>query len=311
MSIQTPTGELAPVSEEKPAALVPPAQSAGDVAQTKFDWPVIWTALLLAIAFWPILTAMAGSWFDPRVDMEHGIIVPFAAAYMAWTKRESLARIPAKPARWALLIVGWGAMQAIIGTLAQWVWVSRMAFLISLVGSLLALKGARVVRELAYPLFTLTLMVAPPTFVYERITLPLQLLASRLAEVSLEALGYSVLRTGNVLEMAGIKMSVEEACSGIRALIALYFMCVLYNFFVVPEKWIRVALMIGVAPVAILGNTLRIVATGVASRYDPSLMHGGVHDTFGYVSVILASCLCVLLHQAILKSVGMWKSLHG
>ena len=60
-------------------------------------------------------------------------------------------------------------------------------------------------------------MVAPPTFIFERLTLSLQLLASRLGEACLEALGYSVLREGNILEMVGIKLSVEEACSGIRS----------------------------------------------------------------------------------------------
>ena len=312
MSIRTPTDDVTPSLVESDVAVasagsIPPA----GVQRNGLDLTLVWTGLLLAIAFGSILVAMAGSWFDERVDMEHGLLVPVAAAYMVWTKRERLAKIPAQPTAWALLIVVWGAIQAIVGTLAQWVWVSRMAFLISLVGSLIALRGLRTVRELAYPLCTLTLMVAPPTFVYERVTLPLQLLASRLAEVALESLGYSVLRTGNILEMAGIKMSVEEACSGIRALIALYFMCVLYNFFLVPEKIVRAILLIAVAPVAILGNTLRIVVTGVASRYDPAFMHGAIHNTLGYISVVLASTFCILLHWAILKVQKIRKHSHA
>src|SRR5579863_4052229 len=189
--------------------------------------------VLLIVAFWPILTGMYGSWLDDSTYMEHGILVMHAAAYMAWEKRDVLRKIPRQPSVLGILLLACGAFQAVLGIAAQWVWVARMSFLVSLVGWIAALFGWRMVRQLVYPLCTLILMIAPPTFIFERLTLSLQLLASRLGETCLEALGYSVLRDGNILEMVGIKLSVEEACSGIRSLVAIFFMCVLYNYFFV------------------------------------------------------------------------------
>src|SRR5579862_6287138 len=142
---------------------------------------------LLLTAFWPILRGMYGSWFDEYTYMEHGILVLPAAAYMVWVKREKLSRVPVKPSVLGLLLLVWGALQAILGTAAQWVFVSRTAFLISLVGAIAALRGWGMVRELMYPLGTLILMIAPPTFIFERLTLDLQLLASRMGEFCLEA----------------------------------------------------------------------------------------------------------------------------
>jgi exosortase len=257
---------------------------------------------LLVVAFWPVLFGIYGSWFDERSYMEHGILVVPAAAYMAWAKRDKLAAISPDPSRWwGVGLVAWGALQALLGTLGQWVWVSRMAFLISFVGCIVLVYGFRMVKELTYPLCTLLLMIAPPNFVFERLTLQLQLLASRLGAAALEALGYSVLREGNVLEMVGIKLSVEEACSGIRSLVAIVFMCVLYNYFFVEKKSMRVWILLLAIPIAILGNAVRIIATGVAGQYNHAWVSGATHEAFGYVSVLVAAAGCIGVHMALLR----------
>ena len=267
--------------------------------------------ILLVAAFWPILVSMYGSWFDETTYMEHGILVIPAAAYMAWTKRDKLARVHRQPSFWGLVLLAWGALQATLGLAAQWIWVSRTAFLVSLVGCIVAVYGLRMARELAYPLCTLILMVAPPTFIYERLTLDLQLLASRLGETVLEALGYSVVRDGNILELVGAKLSVEEACSGVRSLLSIIFMCTLYNYFFVTGKVMRTLILVLSIPVAIIGNAGRIVATGIASQHNRELIHGAAHEAFGYVSVVLAGIGCIALHILMLYIQKTWRSRHA
>lgn len=295
-----------PERADTPAGLATPrATSGAGVVQM-----LVLGALLIA-AFWPILTGIYGSWFDEHAYMEHGILVIPAAAYMAWDKREVLRKIPRQPSALGVVLLFWGAIQATLGLAAQWVWVARMAFLISLVGWIVALFGWRMVRQLVYPLCTLILMIAPPTFIFERLTLSLQLLASRLGEFCLEALGYSVLREGNILEMVGIKLSVEEACSGIRSLVAIFFMCVLYNYFFVRGWSMRAMLLAMAIPVAILGNAVRIVATGVAGQYNPALVSGATHEAFGYVSVVAAALGVVALHLMLQSIVKSWRVHHA
>jgi exosortase len=256
---------------------------------------------VLVASFWPILVSIYGSWFDERSYMEHGILVIPAAAYMAWAKRDKLAAVPIRRSRWGVALLAWGALQALLGEVGQWVWVSRTAFLISLVGCIALVYGFQMVRELAYPLGTLILMIAPPNFIFETLTLRLQLLASRLGAAALEALGYSVLREGNILEMVGIKLSVEEACSGIRSLVAIVFMCVLYNYFFVDKKSMRIWILACAIPIAILGNAARIVATGIAGQYNHAWVSGATHEAFGYVSVVVAAIGCIGVHLALLR----------
>jgi exosortase len=285
-----------------PASSSTPAKHSGLAIRPE----IVVLGAMLILAFWPILVSMYGSWFDERAYMEHGILVLPAAAYMAWAKKDKLQTVPRRPSAWGVVLLFGGALQAVLGLAAQWVWVGRMAFLVSLVGCIVALFGWRMVRELIYPLCTLLLMVAPPTFLFSRLTLSLQLLASRLGETSLEALGYSVLREGNILELVGIKLSVEEACSGIRSLMAIIFMCVLYNYFFVRGWRMKAMILIMAIPIAILGNALRIIATGIASQYNRALVEGAAHEAFGYISVAFAALGCILFHILMTSVAKRW-----
>jgi exosortase len=294
---------------DKTAVLV--KVSPKDVLRAHGHWILgVWVGLLLMVAFLHTLTGMAGSWFDDAINMEHGIFVPFAAAYMVWMKQDELKQLPLSPSRWGVVAVLLAAMLSLLSTAAQWMWVSRVTFLAGLVGCVWAVCGLQYVRRLAYPLCTLVLMIAPPSFINERVTLQLQLLASRLGEVSLEALGFSVLREGNILEMVGEKLAVAEACSGIRSLMALIFLAVVYNFFFVPQKRIRAILFVSVIPIAILCNSGRIVATGVVGQYNRELAHGMLHATFGYFGLALGAALLFGLHRLLLMLPSMGNKRH-
>src|SRR5580658_5702408 len=300
-----------PVGHNSPegASFAKPHQLAA-ANQSSSVQAIVLGAVLVA-AFWPILVGMYGSWFDERSYMEHGILVIPAAAYMAWAKRDKLAAVPLHPSFWGLALLAWGALQALLGALGQWVFVSRTAFLISFVGSIALVYGVQMIKELVYPLCTLVLMIAPPNFVFENLTLRLQMLASALGAGALEALGYSVLREGNILEMVGIKLSVEEACSGIRSLVAILFMCVLYNYFFVEKKSMRVWILLFAIPIAILGNAVRIVATGVAGQYNHAWVSGATHEAFGYVSVVVAAFGCIGVHLALLRFYKLREGRHA
>jgi len=273
--------------------------------QQRANWfqtlPAVWVAGLVAIGYGPTLTGIVGSWFDSNADMGHGIAVPFVAAYMVWTKQTVLSRLAPAPNMWGLLLVLWGTVQFTIASAADWIFATRISFVISLAGCVMCLWGLPVLRTLAYPLGLLFMMVAPPTFLQAQLTLQLQLIASRLAEMGLDALGYSVLRDGNILEMVGERLAVAEACSGIRSLSALVFFCLTYNYLLVPKIGIRWALLAAVVPLAVLGNAGRIVATGVVGQYNRALAHGMLHETWGYITVLIAGGLLVALHVMILR----------
>jgi exosortase len=150
---------------------------------------------------------------------------------------------------------------------------------------------------MAFPLFLLFFMLPIPAIIYNQITFPLQLLASRLAEWSLMFIGIPVLREGNILELAGQKLSVVEACSGIRSLLTLSFLSLVYGYFFERKIWMRVLLFVATVPIAILANASRVTLTGILSEIKPELAHGFFHSASGWVIFMVALMILAVLHQ--------------
>ena len=270
------------------------------VAETsQLPWTaMLWFAVLLIACYAPVLYNLVRQWANDE-DMGHGFFVPLVAGYIAWQRRSELTAVKPVPNYWGLVVVLLGAIQMMLGTLGAQIFIARTAFLVSLVGVILFLGGTRVLKILAFPLFLLCFMFPIPAIVYARITLPLQLFASRVAEMVLGWFNIPVLRDGNVLELASQKLSVVEACSGIRSLISLSFLSLVYAYFFDRKVWMRWVLLAATIPIAILANATRVTLTGMVSEYRADLAHGLFHTMEGWVLFLVALALLVAFHQLI------------
>jgi exosortase len=178
---------------------------------------------------------------------------------------------------------------------------SRSALIVTLAGVIWALGGTAWLKKLAFPLLLLCFMVPLPSLVFNSITFPLQILATQLAEGALSVLGVPVLRQGNILQLPSGPLSVVEACSGIRSLLSLTFLCLVYGYFFERKRWIRLSLLVGAIPIAILANGGRVTITGILSTINPSLAQGFFHESTGWVIFMLALGLLLLLHQVLIR----------
>ncbi len=248
-----------------------------------------------------MLYRMAAVWIEDD-NMSHGLFVPIAAAYIAWTKRDLLEQIKPKVNYWGLLLVLFGFMTLCIGppSLPTWVFIVRSSFLFSLVGCILFLGGTAILRALVYPLLLLPLMIPFPF--YDQLTLPLQFIASTLAENFLTVLGYSVLREGNILYLPTQTLNVAEACSGLRSIYALTFLTLTYSYFFTPRTWARWILAAAILPVAILVNAMRVTLTAIMGIYNPAWTEGTYHEMLGWSVFVLAFAIILGLN-AMLKKV--------
>jgi exosortase len=259
---------------------------------------ILWFALLLIVCYAPVLARLVQQWSYDE-DMGHGFFVPLLAGLIAWQRRHLLAAKPAVSHPIGYLLILWGAAQLMVATLGAELFLARTAFLVSLTGVVLVLGGTHALKVLAFPLCLLLFMVPLPAIVYSQVTFPLQLLASRAAESVLSLLGIPVLREGNVLELASQKLSVVEACSGIRSLLSLSFLSLVYAYFFDSKPWMRVVLFLGTIPIAILANAARVTLTGLISEYKPELARGFFHLAEGWVIFVAALVMLVLFHQLV------------
>lgn len=270
-------------------------------------WSAIawFTALLIAVYF-PILKQLVHQWATDE-DVGHGFFVPLVAAFVAWQRREELMKIVPKPAWWGALIIVWSVLQSYIGSLGAELFLQRSAVIIGLVGVLLLVGGVELVKALAFPLLLLPFMIPIPSVIYNQITFPLQLLASSVAETLLGWFGIPVLRDGNLLVLPNQTLNVAEACSGIRSLLSLTFLSLVYAYFFDKRVWMRWALLIGTIPIAIAANACRVTITGMLSQVNTELAKGVYHEMEGWIIFLIAFVMLFALHFVISR-IAKWNS---
>lgn len=243
---------------------------------------IAWFAALVAVCYAPVLRKLVSDWMIDE-DMGHGFFVPAVAAYIFWQRKDEILAKNCRPSLFGLVPVVLGALLLIAGTLGVEYFVTRVALVLCLWGVVLTLGGMHLLKELLFPLSLLFFMIPLPTVIYMQITFPLQLLASSVAEITLNAIGIPVFRDGNVLDLPSQKLSVVEACSGIRSLLSLSFLSLVYAYFFDSKPWMRWALLIATIPIAITANAFRVTLTGIFSEQNPELAKGIFRSMEGWV----------------------------
>jgi exosortase len=264
---------------------------------------ILWFAALLLIGYAPVLRALVHQWAYDE-DMGHGFFVPVIACFIVWQRRDELLALKLKPSAWGLVLVFFGGVQLILATLGAELFTARLAFVFTLIGIVWTLGGKPLLRKLAFPLFLLFFMVPIPAVIYNRITFPLQLLASRLADDALTVLNIPVIREGNVLELPNQKLNVVEACSGIRSLLSLTFLSLVYGFFFEKRTWVRVVLFFSTIPIAIIANGSRVTLTAIFTQVKAELAEGFFHEAQGWVIFMVALVILILWHQILNRATG-------
>ncbi len=248
---------------------------------------------VLALLYAPIMADLAYQW---RVDPEysHGPLVLLIGAYLVWRRRQDLQRCPSAPSSTGFLVILAGLGLLIVGEAAVFGYFMRVSLLVVVAGAILFLSGPRMLRALAFPLAYLLFMIPLPYIVFDRITLPLQLLASSLATSALDAIGIPALREGNVITLAAAQLGVTEACSGIRSLISLGAIGMIYAYLAFPGWWRQAILVASTIPIAIAANAARVALTGLlADRFGIQAAMGFYHTFSGLLVFALAVTLLV------------------
>jgi exosortase len=266
---------------------------------SRLPWqPIVWFGALLIACYAPMLRQLIRIWATDD-NMGHGFFVPVVAGYVVWQRRDQLMSEPRQSSAWGLLILAWGAIQSVLATLGAELFTQRLAFVISLAGIVVYLGGKRWFKILAFPLALLLFMIPIPAIIYAQLTLRLQELATTLAEWMLSAVGIPVIRTGNLLELPSQVLNVAEACSGIRSLLSLSFLSLVYAYFRDNRTWVRWILFFSTVPIAIGANAIRVALTGVLSEVNTNLAQGAYHEVEGYIVFIIALVALIALHNLI------------
>lgn len=274
-------------------------------------------AAALVFVYSSVLIKLGRDWWSDE-NYSHGLLIPFVIGYIIWQERKRFSDSESQPA------VFWGAIGVTFSLLTLWagtagaeLFVQRISLIVMLASVAIYFGGFRILRLAAVPLSLLVLSIPIPQIVFNKIAFPLQLFASRCAVAAMSAFDIPVVRQGNVIELMPLgsavprKLAVVEACSGIRSLMTLVTLAVVYAYFTKPKvaqtlvcdaakqtqtkvyATLRVVILIAAAvPIAILTNAVRVSGTGVlAHYYGTRVADGFFHSFSGWVIYVAAAGL--------------------
>jgi len=275
-------------------------------------------AAALVFVYFTVLQKLGRDWWHDE-NYSHGLLIPFIIGYILWHERKRFAGVHARPAVWFGAIgIGFSLLALWAGTTGAELFAQRVSLVVMLASVAIYFWGFRLLRLIAVPLALLVLAIPIPQIVFNKIAFPLQLFASRCAVSAMSLFHIPVLRQGNIIELMPLgatqpkKLAVVEACSGIRSLMTLLTLAVVYAYVTKPKVTSdsdsrnatrsRVfttlrsfILIIAAVPIAILTNGLRVSGTGVlAHYYGARVADGFFHSFSGWVIYIAAALLLFL-----------------
>jgi exosortase len=283
------------LDSSKPATPSKPANARRARRQCAVAVPI-----LGAVAVWcylPTMAALVATW-NREPDYSHGFFVAPLAVLFLWARRHDY---PVQSAPWR----GWGWLLIVAGLAMRWV--GARYYLESLDGWSIAVWLGGVVGVLAgwrvflwtLPSLAFLLLAVPLPFRAERaFSLPLQHVATALSCWVLQMIGEPALAMGNTIVLGDLQLEVEQACSGLRIFVGIAALAYVYVVLVHRSWWEKCILMIAVAPIAVISNAARIVAT--ACMYLHLSVEAGkkfTHDLAGWAMIVLAAALFGLLLQ--------------
>jgi len=255
----------------------------------------------LVAVYWQVFVRLIDAWIVDG-NYSHGWLIIPIAAYFAWERRDALRATPMAPSWVGLLVFGFGILVLLAGLIGSELFLSRVSLIFTLAGIILFLFGWKHLRILMFPLAFLLLMIPIPAIIFNRIAFPLQLFASKVGESAISAAHIPVLREGNVLVLANTSLEVAEACSGIRSLVSLITLGLVFGYFADPRAWVRTLIVLSTIPVAILANGARVAGTGIlAHYYGPAAAEGFFHEFSGWVVFIVAFIMILAVQRLILR----------
>src|SRR5207253_1863434 len=283
-------------------------------------------AVAVTFAYFGVLLKLGRDWWSDE-NYSHGLLIPFVIGFILWQERKRFDEQISHPATWL------GAIGVSVSLLALWagtagaeLFVQRLSLVLLVASIAIYFFGLRILRLIAVPMFLLILAIPIPQILFNRIAFPLQLFASRCAVSAMTLFEIPVLRQGNIIELMPLgakepkRLAVVEACSGIRSLMTLVTLAVVYAYFTrtksptnfslsSPDKsaaqkrdklkfvgrftlWRSVIVVMAAVPIAIFTNAVRVSGTGVlAHYYGTKVADGFFHSFSGWVIYLAAAAL--------------------
>ncbi len=251
---------------------------------------VLLVLVLLLLLTWPVWRWLWGEWWTNSY-YSHGILILPISVYLAW-RRWRRETWQGENRGLALTALGEGLFLFFVTNKTYYL--AAFAMMVTLAGLVWTFGGLRLLRQLAFPLLFLGLMIPLP--ITERATLPLALWTGACSDWLVHRLGLDVTIVGTAVTLPDADLIIGAQCSGIQSLTSLLSVTALFAYAVRGPVWGRLAMLAAAIPLARLSNILRVSSLiGVAHYLGTDAAFRFYHDYSGPLFFMAALLLVVPL----------------
>lgn len=256
-----------------------------------------WAVSVLAILglFYETAWSLLQVW-TTSATYGHGLLIVPIAVFLAWRRRQALARARVQPSAVGVAALAVAALVWLPAELAEVAVVQHLALVAMLQASVLAVLGWAVARILLFPLAYLLLAVPFGEFAVA----PLQTLTAEYTVDLLRLSGIPVYMENWRLQIPGGAFLVAEACAGVRYLLACLALGFLFWDLLVHGWWRRLAILALAAAVPIVANVVRAYGiVMIAHLSDFQIAVDVDHVIYGGIFLSLVTLLLIALAIAL------------
>ncbi len=264
----------------------------------------------LPLPFWPTL-ALISAWAVLIAQVRHhwggesyynfGWFVPFLAVWLLLRNVAPIAPAPAKGRKltlslWisgiaVLLLVPFHALSEVNPFWRLPLWIQAAGLVLLSLSCLYAVYGAKGIRAGIFPLFFLCTMIPWPYRLEVLIIQNLTNIVVSLSMAGLHAIGYPVELAGNSFVLGDLQIGVNEACSGIRSLQALFMITLFLGSLFGQGKFRRILAVLLLPLVVIVVNAIRAIFLSTQVIVNGQEAYEAWHDPAGYIAFMASMIL--------------------
>lgn len=246
-------------------------------------------AILVVPAYLPTILWMVDRWFAKESYYGHGFLIPAVSLYLVWQRRDALKNVKAFNDFLGLWIIVAALLVNIICASLKIYFISGFSLVFVIYGFILFFFGKKMVRNLIFPIFFLFAMIPLPLVIIGNLTVKLKLLATQLSVFVLNSIGFRCIQDGSFIRMPSSVLEVAAPCSGLRSIIALLTLGLLFAYALKTSYFKKTILFLLSIPIAIATNVMRItIVAMVNDLYGEKIALGFFHDFMGYMVFVVA-----------------------
>jgi len=261
---------------------------------------IIIIVALIGYVFWNTFLWMNYRFSEPESFYAHGYLVPFIAIFLILRKKEELFSAEFSPEIKGLWLLIAGLLLHIFALFFGINFLSGLSFIAVLFGLVIYNFGVRFLRTILFSLCFLIFMIPMPKVLTLGLSFHLKLLAARIASF---LIGFIIplKSAGSVVYLPNGVLTVGSPCSGLKSLIALSALSLLFAYLTGFSLRRRVAFFLSALPIAFASNIVRIMLLiFVFYVYGGDVALGWFHDFSGMLVFVFAFIGLVLLRKLFL-----------